>query len=188
MSGKTAVFFDRDGTINKEAGYINSLQDLHIYPNAVEAVRLVNDAGMKVLVITNQSGVARGLIDENFLSEIHGKIRDHLARHGAVIDGFYYCPHHPTIGSEPYRQQCGCRKPEPGMLIRAAEDHGIDLGSSYVIGDHASDIQVAKRVSAKGILVKTGHGLEHIHDDAKPDYIAEDVLDAVLWIIRDRSR
>ena len=188
MSGIAAVFFDRDGTINEEAGYIGSLRDLHIYPNAVEAVRMVNDAGMKAVVITNQSGVARGLIEEDFLSEIHGQIRDHLAKQGAVIDGFYYCPHHPTAGSEPYRQQCSCRKPEPGMLIRAAEDHGIDLSISYVIGDHASDIQAAKRVSAKGILVKTGHGLEHLNGDAEPDYTAEDVLDAVRWIIRDRLK
>lgn len=188
MSGGAAVFFDRDGTINEEAGYIGDLKDLHICPHAAEAVRLVNEAGMKAIVITNQSGVARGLIEESFLGVIHGRIRDLLAEQGAVIDGFYYCPHHPTVGSGPYLQRCGCRKPEPGMLIRAAQEHGIDLAVSYVIGDHASDLQAARRVSAKGILVKTGHGLEYINGDEKPDYVAEDVFDAVRWIMRDRSR
>jgi len=189
MKKHAAVFFDRDGTINEEVGYLSSLDQLNIYPGSYEAVRLVNEAGMKAVVITNQSGVARGFFPEAFLGVLHRRMRELLAEKGASIDGFYYCPHHPTEGNETYRRKCGCRKPETGMLTAAAEELHIDLERSYLIGDHASDMEAARRASAKGIMVRTGHGgIEIGKAGHLADFIADDVLEAVNWIMRDRRK
>lgn len=188
MKKNTAVFLDRDGTINEEVEYLSSLEELNIYPNSFEAIRLINENGMLALVITNQSGVARGFFDENFVRTVHLRIYEVLQGKGAYIDRFYYCPHHPTEGKGHYLKSCDCRKPEPGMLIRASEELDIDLARSYMIGDAAKDIELAERVGAKGILVKTGYGKNVTASDIKPAHIAEDILDAVKWIMRDRKR
>jgi len=189
MELHSAVFFDRDGTINKEVGYLAHLDQLYLYQVSYEAIRLVNEAGMKAVVFTNQSGVARGFFEEGFLDVLHRRIQEILAEQKAFIDGFYYCPHHPTEGSDPYRRICNCRKPEAGMLIRASEDLGIELARSYIIGDHSSDIEAAKRVSAKSVLVRTGHGASESHKVRHlADFIADDVLDAVNWIMKDREK
>ncbi len=189
MKKHSAVFFDRDGTINEEVGYLSSLDQLAIYPVSYEAVRRVNEAGMKAVVITNQSGVARGFFPEAFLDVLHRRMRELLAEEGAFIDGFYYCPHHPTEGSDTYRRKCNCRKPEIGMLTAAAQELDIDLERSYLIGDHASDMEAARRASAKGIMVRTGHGeVEIVKAGHLANFIAADVLEAVQWIMRDRAK
>ncbi len=196
MKKNTAVFLDRDGTINEEVGYLDSMDKLKLFANAAEAIRLINESGMKAVVITNQSGVAKGYFTEEFVRTVHERIQERLRERGAFIDAFYYCPHHHTEGIGAYLQSCACRKPEAGMLIQASEELAIDLGRSYTVGDMLKDIQVARAVGARGILVKTGYGINTIEKDltshsskiCQPSYIAEDILDAVKWIIKDRKK
>lgn len=188
MKKQAAVFLDRDGTLNEEVGYLHSLDRLHVFPAAYEAVRLINRSGMKAVVITNQSGVARGYFDEAFVGTVHARMQEMFRRRKARIDRFYYCPHHPTEGAGSYRVSCPCRKPEPGLLLRASEEMSLDLAASYMVGDMPKDIEAARRAGAKGVLVKTGFGAEHPSSPLRPDYVAADVLDAVTWIMRDRAR
>jgi D,D-heptose 1,7-bisphosphate phosphatase len=191
-----AVFLDRDGTINEEVGYLDSLDKLKMIPAAHEAIRLINLSGMKAIVVTNQSGVARGFFTEKFVRQTHEVIQTALLEKKASIDKFYYCPHHPTEGTGIYLQNCNCRKPSPGMLLQAAHDLDIELGSSYMVGDRYRDVETAKKVGVKGILVKTGYGLEVLQDvdpdvataGNKPDFVAEDILEAVKWIMKDRIK
>lgn len=187
-----AVFLDRDGTLNEDIGYVSDPEDLLIYPCAAEAVRLLNQAGLKVIVVTNQSGVARGLYTEERLRQIHAKLREKMLEAGARIDDFYYCPHHPDLGDSRYRRQCECRKPRPGLLIRASREHDIDLPASYVIGDKAGDMGLAANVGAQGILVLTGYGRETLeHPDlwpCEPDSVAEDVLAAARIAVENAGR
>jgi D,D-heptose 1,7-bisphosphate phosphatase len=191
-----AVFLDRDGTINEEVGYLDSLDKLKMIPAAHEAIRLINLSGMKAIVVTNQSGVARGFFTEKFVRQTHEVIQTALLEKKASIDKFYYCPHHPTEGTGIYLQNCNCRKPSPGMLLQAAHDLDIELGSSYMVGDRYRDVETAKKVGVKGILVKTGYGREVLQDvdpevataGNKPDFVAEDILEAVKWIMKDRIK
>jgi D,D-heptose 1,7-bisphosphate phosphatase len=196
MGKITAVFLDRDGTINEEAGYLDNLDKLKIIPAAYEAIRLINLSGMKAIVVTNQSGVARGVFTEKFVRQTHKIIQAALLEKKASIDKFYYCPHHPTEGTGIYLQNCNCRKPLPGMLLQAAHDLDIELGNSYMIGDTYRDMEAAKKVGVKGILVKTGYGrevLQNVDPDAatagnNPDFVAEDILEAVKRIMKDRIK
>jgi D,D-heptose 1,7-bisphosphate phosphatase len=186
--GEGAVFLDRDGTINEEVGHLDSLDKLKIFPAAFDAVRMMNKAGMKVVVVTNQSGVARGLFDEAFVLQVHEALQIRFRERGAFIDRFYYCPHHPTEGLGRYRMSCGCRKPAPGMLIRASGDLHIDLPSSFVVGDSSRDMGLADRTGATGVLVKTGYGKEVAASATTAAYVAEDILDAAGWILKERGR
>ncbi|HXG91827.1 MAG TPA: D-glycero-beta-D-manno-heptose 1,7-bisphosphate 7-phosphatase [Blastocatellia bacterium] len=183
-----AVFIDRDGTINEDIGYVSNADELIIYPWAAEAIRTVNEAGMKAIVITNQSGIARAMYTEEALAEIHARMVEELARDGARIDAIYYCPHHPRIGDERYRALCECRKPLPGMLHRAAREQAIDLARSYVIGDKASDINLAASVGARSALVLTGYGRETFDNrkqwPCEPDIVADNLLEAVKQILQ----
>jgi len=187
MSKDVAVFMDRDGTINEEVGYLCRAEELVLIPAAAEAIRLVNEEGMKAVVVTNQSGVAKGYFTEEDVRLINGRLAEMLRDEGAIIDRFYYCPHHPTEGRYPYRVACTCRKPEPGMLLRAAADLDIDLARSYLIGDMLKDLDAAHRVGAKGILVRTGYG-KNVGITDEPDYVAEDILGAVRWILNDKKK
>jgi len=195
MKKNTAVFLDRDGTINEEVGYLDSLDKLKIIPSAYEAIRLINESGMKVVVISNQAGVARGFFTEDFVKLTHEHLQTALRQQGATIDNFYYCPHHPTEGIEPYRKDCNCRKPAPGMLLRAVQDLNIDLTRSYLVGDRFNDMEAGKKIGVRGILVKTGFGQSLLQDDGpdeatpenKPDFIAADILEAVKWILKNKE-
>jgi D-glycero-D-manno-heptose 1,7-bisphosphate phosphatase len=195
MKKNKAVFLDRDGVINEEVGYLVSLDKLKIIPSAYKAIKLINESGMKAVVISNQAGVAKGLFTEEFVRETNDRLQTILSKQGAYINKFYYCPHHPTEGTEPYRQICDCRKPAPGMLLRAAQELNIDLKKSYFVGDRYRDMEAAKKAEVKGILVKTGYGSELLQDDgldkataeSKPDFIAADILEAVKWILKDRE-
>lgn len=182
-----AIFIDRDGTLNEDVGYVATVDQLTLYPWAAEAVRLINAAGLKAIVITNQSGVARGICSEETLTAIHARIIELLARQGARIDAVYYCPHHPEIGDSRYRIACHCRKPQTGMLDAASREHNIDLGRSFVVGDKATDIQLAHNAGAVAALVLTGYGRQTLaHRDrwpCAPAIVAENLLEAVKEIL-----
>ncbi len=184
-----AIFLDRDGTINEEVGYLSSLAQLMLYPQAARAIKMINVSGMKSIVVTNQSGVARGYFTAALVADVHMKIQSLLASHQAHLDAFYYCPHHPE-GQGIYRQECNCRKPEPGMLLTAAQDMGIDLGRSYLIGDTRKDMQAGLKAGAKAVLVRTGYGREAEAEcsDIGLNYVADDILAAVIWIMQDRQK
>jgi len=195
---QAAVFLDRDGTINEETGYMDRLEKLKLIPVAAEAIRLINASGMKAVVVTNQSGVARGLFDEVFVETVHTRLREMLRAEGASLDGIYFCPHHPTEGRERYLTTCDCRKPAPGLLLQAAADLNLDLARSYMVGDTLKDIEAGARAGAQGVLVRTGYGSEsaaalipgekeHPNKESilfRPVHIAEDILAAAEWIVR----
>ena len=184
---RSAVFLDRDGTLAEEAGYLSSLERLHIFPYAIDAVRLLNRAGFVIVVITNQAGIARGIIKETFVGETHAHIAQRFAEGGARIDAFYYCPHHPKGIVEGFIGACDCRKPQPGMLRRAADDLDLDLASSFVVGDALRDVEAGKAVGARAVLVRTGYGAtEYARPDrhVEPDAIVDNLMGAVAWILR----
>jgi len=182
MTGRRAVFLDRDGTINEEVGYLDRIEQFRLLPGTAEAIGMLNRAGRTVVVVTNQAGIARGFFDEAFVEETHRHLQDLLRGVGAHIDGFYYCPHHPTEGREPYRRDCPCRKPKPGLLLRAAAELGLALEDSYMIGDSPKDVEAGIRAGARGILVGTGYGRDCLPPQ-ETAYVAEDLTEAVRWIL-----
>ena len=182
-----AIFIDRDGTLNEDIGYVSTPEQLKLFPWAAEAVRLINESGFKAVVITNQSGIARGLYDERALEAIHSGLIEELAREGGRVDAIYYCPHHPDIGIARYRVDCDCRKPRTGLLDKASRELNVELARSFVIGDKASDIQLAKQAGAQSALVLTGYGRETFdHPNrwpCEPTIVAENLLEAVTRIL-----
>jgi D-glycero-D-manno-heptose 1,7-bisphosphate phosphatase len=188
-----AVFFDRDGTVTEEVGYLTDIAKLRLIPGAGEALRKLNEAGFKVVLVTNQSGVARGYFSESLVHEAHNLLERMLRKDGARLDGIYYCPHHPTAGDSDYTKECDCRKPGTGLLDRAAKDLDIGITDSYVVGDKWSDVELAQRAGAGAVLVMTGFSPDdpgnvrpgHIKD---PDHRARDIAEAADWIIRRAGR
>jgi len=188
---RAAIFLDRDGTICEEVGYVNHLSRSRLLPNSLEAIGLINQAGLLAVVTTNQSGVARGYFSQDLVEAVHAKLQASVTGAGARLDAIYYCPHHPTEGTPPWRAVCECRKPEPGMILRAAREHGIDLSRSFVVGDSVADIEAGASAGVPGILVKTGYGrglLEHQRHRFKtePVHTADDLLEAVRFILSRR--
>ena len=181
----TAVFLDRDDTIIRDPGYLSDPNGIDILPGAAEAIRVLNKSGIPAIIITNQSGIARGFFKEETLEAIHKRITTLLAGQGARIDAIYYCPHHPDGIREEYRLACTCRKPQPGLLLRAAQDFGLDLTHCYLVGDKPIDIETIHKVGGKGILVRTGKNMAL---KAIPDFMADSVKDAVHWILKDMKR
>ncbi|UUO06298.1 HAD family hydrolase [Blastopirellula sp. J2-11] len=155
-----ALFLDRDGTINIEREYLADPAQLELLPGAAEAIAAANRAHVPVIVVTNQSGVARGMFPESRIAEIHRRLDQLLAEQGASIDAYYYCPHHPKSASAVYRVDCECRKPRAGMLYAAASQHGLDLQESVMIGDKPSDLGIGRFAGCQTILVRTGYGHE----------------------------
>jgi heptosyltransferase-2 len=188
---EVAVFLDRDGTLNKDVGYVDRRERMAFYPRSIAAIQLLNQAGIKVLLVTNQAGVARGIMTEAAVQTLHRELVRLLKRKGAFLDGIYYCPHHPEAGNSPYTQVCQCRKPAPGLIEKASQEHGIDLRRSYVVGDKWSDMELARRVGARGILVLTGDGNQEVHrcirNGSKAEVVVPDLYEAVQWILRDFS-
>jgi D-glycero-D-manno-heptose 1,7-bisphosphate phosphatase len=183
------VFLDRDGTISEEVGYVNHPSRLQVYPWAPQAIRLLNEKGLKVVVVTNQAGVARGYFKEGLVMEVHKRLSDEMTRSGAHLDAIYYCPHHPSVGDPPYRQDCDCRKPKTGMLQRAVDEFGIDLIRSFVIGDRYGDIELAHNAGAHSIFLLSGYGLgeyeyQRQNWTVQPEWIAKDLLEASQIILR----
>jgi histidinol-phosphate phosphatase family protein len=172
------VFLDRDGTLNYDEGYLADPDRLVLLPGAADAVAAMNAAGVKVAIITNQSGVGRGLIAPEALDRIHARLRALLAERGARVDGIYACPHRPD-------EACACRKPAATLALRAARDLGVDATRSAMIGDKAADIELGSRLGGLSILVRTGHGAQadsSLADGLRPDYIARDLYEAVQWL------
>jgi D-glycero-D-manno-heptose 1,7-bisphosphate phosphatase len=184
--GSSAVFLDRDGTVNEEVDFLTSPRDLRLIPRSAEAIRRANDLGLRVIIVSNQSGVARGLLTEAALAEIHAALAAQLGERNARVDGIYYCPHHPTQGIDGYRMECDCRKPKAGMIDRAVREFSVDPAKSWVIGDRTVDAGMAKSAGARAILVLTGYGRaerELCERDAIPlDYVADDLWDAMEFV------
>ncbi len=184
-----AVFLDRDGCVNVEDNHIRDIKQFRLYEDSLTSIKRINDAGFKVVIITNQSGVARGLMTEDFVATVHALLFKWTLEAGARIDRIEYCPHHPEGAVEKYAIKCDCRKPEPGMVERAAKALDIDLGRSYVVGDKISDIKLGPATGMKSILVKTGFGEREAGtiergEDIAPDYIATGIGDATDWILK----
>jgi D-glycero-D-manno-heptose 1,7-bisphosphate phosphatase len=189
---RPAAFIDRDGTLTEEVGYVNHPKRLHLLPRSAEAIRRLNAAGIPAVVVTNQAGVARGYFSQDVLQATIDALVEQVKSAGAHLDGIYVCPHHPTEGQPPFQAQCECRKPKPGLLLRAATELGLDLTASTVIGDRPSDLVTAHAVGAKGVLVLTGYGLgewEYRRETftVLPHHVAGDLLDAVEWMLTRRS-
>ncbi|MFQ6083893.1 MAG: D-glycero-alpha-D-manno-heptose-1,7-bisphosphate 7-phosphatase [Candidatus Aminicenantia bacterium] len=184
---KIAVFLDRDGTINEDVGYPSNFEQIKIFPFSFEAIRKINQAGLLAIVITNQSGIGRGLLTEENLKDIHQKMKEVFFQKKAFFDAIYYCPHY--YNPEKSNQECTCRKPLPGMALQAAKKFNIDLSRSYMIGDKVEDIVFGQNIGAKAILVLTGYGkvsLQKLKErKVESFYVAENLLEAVNWLLKD---
>jgi D-glycero-D-manno-heptose 1,7-bisphosphate phosphatase len=187
---QAAVFLDRDGTLIEEVSYLDHHSHIELFPWSASAVRALNLAGLRVVVTTNQSGIARGYFTEGFVHEVHEHIAAALADGGAHVDAYYYCPHHPDGVVEGYVRRCECRKPGIGMIDRAVGEFGIDPRQSFVIGDRWLDIGMARNAGARGILVKTGVGARQLaapEDGLEADFVADSLIAAVGWILEMRT-
>jgi len=188
---KTAVFLDRDGTLSVDVGYPSRYDQISIYPESYEAVRKLNQAGLLAVVVTNQSAVGRGLLNEDGLNEIHNRLRASFAGRGARLDAVYFCPHYAQSADPRYRKECDCRKPNPGLALRAAAELEIELSQSYMIGDKAEDILFGMNIRAVPVLVLTGMGRESLaklrEQGIEPAHVAETILAAADWIL-DREK
>jgi len=176
------VLLDRDGTVIRDVGYLTRVEQIELLPHAAESLRLLRETGLRIAIVTNQSAVGRGLLDEAELASIHRELERRLAAGGAKVDGVYYCPHHPTEAIGAYRIRCECRKPDIGMARRAAEDLDLDLSRSYVIGDKLSDMELAQRIGARGILVDGEAPAEARYTAAR------DLHEAALFVGDDMKR
>ena len=193
VAPRPAVFMDRDGTLTEEVGYVNHPSRLRLLPRSGAAVRRLNQAGVAVVVVTNQAGIARGYFSPEVLTAVNAALVSQLKDEGAHLDGLYVCPHHPTEGEAPYRLVCDCRKPKPGLVLRAASELGLDLRRSTLVGDKGSDLVAARAVGARAVLVLTGYGLgewEYRRSalPVQPDHVADDLLGAADWVIKELAR
>ncbi len=177
-----AVFVDRDGTINVDVHYLDDPDKFEMYPGVGEGVKKLKDSGFKIIIITNQSGIARGYFTEKQLSDVHERMKKEFQEFYVMLDGIYYCPHHPD-------DNCNCRKPRTGLFEKAIDEHNIDISKSYMIGDKALDINAGKKIGTVTILIPELHIRDEIlskKNELKydPDYIADDFFDAVEWILK----
>ena len=191
MTLRPAVFLDRDGTMIEDVGYLDALDRVHYYPWTVDAIRLLNRAGLPVVVVTNQSGIARGFFSEAFVQETHRHIDARLVAGGARVDAYYYCPHHPAARVTEFARVCDCRKPGRGLIDRAVEELGVDPRQSFTVGDRWLDVALAGPVGARVILVRTGYGA--LEETRKPDNVTaaavvNNLIEAVGWILSQGSR
>jgi D,D-heptose 1,7-bisphosphate phosphatase len=185
-----AVFLDRDGTLIEEAGYLDRLDRLRFFPWSIDAVRLLNRAGFKTVIITNQSGVGRGLVDEAFVEATHRELVARLKAGGATIDGIYFCPHLPDAEVQSYRKRCDCRKPAVGMFRRAIDALGLDPERSFAVGDRWYDLEPAIALGGRGVLVRTGYGVSAVARPSprvSPAHVANNLMEATTWILRQRG-
>jgi len=185
---RPAVFLDRDGVINNHGDYVNSAADMRLIDGVAPAIRRLNDAGLPVIVATNQGGIAFGYITEDDLHEIHDRMHRLLAAEGAHVDAIYSCPYHPRGKVSPYDRESPLRKPSPGMLEAGRDEHDIDLAASYFVGDMTGDVLAGKRAGCRTVLVATGFGGTDKEYDVSPDLRAADLAEAVEIILREMGR
>jgi D-glycero-D-manno-heptose 1,7-bisphosphate phosphatase len=183
-----AVFLDRDGTVVEDVGYLTDLSQLKLLPAAVEGIRLLQDQFL-IVIVTNQAAVARGLLDEEELLSIHQELAKALQRRGALLDAVYACPHDAGLGGPPYNDQCYCRKPQPGMLLQARDDFGIQLGLSFMVGDKGSDILAGQRAGvAATVLIRSYQTESSLTPDVVPDYVTDNLYNAARLILDHQAR
>ena len=181
-----AVFLDRDGTLNVDVGYLHRLEDLELFPWTADALRLLKRAGYRLVVVSNQSGIAQGLIEPSFVQVCHDEMRARLQRGGTDLDALYYCSHHPRGSVREFSVDCRCRKPSPGMVEDAVRDLGIDPTQSWVIGDKWLDVNLGHAVGARSILVRTGWGSDQERKrpaDQRVEAICDNLIHAVSVIL-----
>jgi D-glycero-D-manno-heptose 1,7-bisphosphate phosphatase len=187
---RPAVFLDRDGTMVRDVGYLSRLEDLEWFPYTIDAIRLLNRAGFLVFVTTNQGGVGLGFYPEAFVQRTHAEMAAVLESAGGRVDGWYYCPHHSRARIDALRLECDCRKPGVGMVRQAQQQFAIDLAQSFVVGDKAADIGLARAAGARGVLVRTGYGDVELAraGGTMPDaaHIGADLMEATSWILGER--
>lgn len=184
--GRRVVFLDRDGTLvhDRPGFYLRRPEQVRLYRNAAEALKLLRSAGYRLVVVSNQSGIGRGFLDRPRLARIHARLKAELRRSGAGLDGIYYCPHRPDDG-------CRCRKPSPLLARRALKELGLTLRGSAVVGDKRADVELARRLGVASVLLRTGHGRDQrarYGRRLKPDHDARDILAAARWILRTKGR
>lgn len=185
---RPAVFLDRDGTINEQMGYINHLSRFQMLPGAARAIARLNEAGFAVVVVSNQSGLARGYFPDELLTAVHKKMRAELAEKGGHVDGLYFCPHHPEAKRAEFRVACDCRKPKPGLVLQAATEMNLDLSRSFMVGDRWSDLKCGVQAGVTPLLVLTGYGrgdAQYIgpQQEIQPAFVGEDLSAVVDWIL-----
>jgi D-glycero-D-manno-heptose 1,7-bisphosphate phosphatase len=188
QNGRGAVFLDRDGTLIEEVGYLDRPERVELYPWSTAAIRAFNTSGVPVVLVTNQSGIARGFFTEALVQEVHRHLAALLGAGGARIDAYYYCPHHPDGKIAEYARTCDCRKPGRALVDRAVQELGIDPRRSFVVGDRWLDIGLARAVGAKGVLVRTGYGASEeggLPRGLVPDAVVDNLIGAASWILRD---
>jgi D-glycero-D-manno-heptose 1,7-bisphosphate phosphatase len=185
MAINRAVFLDRDGTINIEREFLHRPEEFHFIPGAVQAIRLLKEAGFRVIVVTNQSGIARGYFDDAAVNRLHRYMDGELIRFGASIDAYYFCPHHPEYSNDENGKACGCRKPLPGMLLNATADFSLDLAASFIIGDKLADVQAGLNAGCRPLLVRTGYGAEEAAKLPADVPVYDDLLAAARAIVED---
>ena len=182
------MFLDRDGTIIRQVELLHKPSQLKIFPETAEAVKAFNKLGYVTVIITNQPVVARGIIGPKEVDRIHAILIKRLAKRGAKIDAVYFCPHHPKANMKKYRMVCKCRKPNPGMILKAVKEYGIDLKKSFLVGDSTQDVLAGNRAKVKVILVRTGHGgKDPWQHEGKPDFVVKNLRGAAR-IIKKLSR
>jgi D-glycero-D-manno-heptose 1,7-bisphosphate phosphatase len=182
-----AVILDRDGTINEEKNYLYKIEDFTYTYKAQEAIKILNNNGYKVIVITNQAGVARGYYKEEDVLSLHSWINYDLSKNNAHIDDFLYCPHHPEHGLGKYKVDCECRKPKSGLYKKAIELHEIDVKQSFVIGDKLSDIKPGKELGFRTCIVETGYGKLQVDEYGICDYKGPNLYEVVKKLIKINS-
>jgi len=177
-ASRRAVFLDRDGTIMEDSNYVGDVSRVVLIPTATGALKQLQDAGYRLFIVTNQSGVGRGYFSHEDVAAIHAHLDEQFGRAGVRFDRYYICPHHPE-------DNCDCRKPKPKFLLEAAHEYNLDLARCYMIGDRASDIQAGVAAGTKTILVRTGAGRDtQAKQEVKPDFVAEDIGEAATWILK----
>jgi D-glycero-D-manno-heptose 1,7-bisphosphate phosphatase len=185
MAINRAVFLDRDGTINVEQKFLHRPEEFHFIPGAAQAIRLLKEAGFLVIVVTNQSGIARGYYDDAAVNRLHRYMDGELIRFGASIDAYYFCPHHPEYSIDSKGKACGCRKPLAGMLLKAAADFSLDLSVSFIIGDKLADVQAGLNAGCRSFLVRTGYGAEEAAKLPADVSVYDDLLAAARAIVEE---
>jgi D-glycero-D-manno-heptose 1,7-bisphosphate phosphatase len=178
-NSQRTVFLDRDGTIIEEKDFIKDPQEIEFISGSIQAIKILRNLGYKIIVVSNQSGVGRGILTEGMVKKVNRFFMGKLVEKNAPVDAIYYCPHHPD-------QNCDCRKPQTGMLKKAAQDHKLNLENAVVIGDKLTDVKLGKNIGAKTILVLTGYGKSEVskmkEEKDKPDFVAKNLLSAVSWV------